>query len=202
MKTNLLTIVGSTPLADADNDNQEQDIDPNDLVRALSNNEWETAQVSELLTDSPDKILGVGYDYTTDTLTVRVKEKHFREVVTKREVLSFISSVYDPLGIVAPYILNGRQFFQQINELKISWNDTVPPEILEPFLKWKEKIIHLRKISIPRWTNPLGLEDSVNDLILFCDSSSVGFGYVGYVRRSLQGGVIRSVSPFCLEKHT
>ena len=176
------------PLADADNDNQEQDIDPNDLVRALSNKEWETAQVSELLTDSPDKILGVGYDYTTDTLTVRVKEKHFREVVTKREVLSFISSVYDPLGIVAPYILNGRQFFQQINELKISWNDTVPPEILEPFLKWKEKIIHLRKISIPRWTNPLGLEDSVNDLILFCDSSSVGFGYVGYVRRSLQGG--------------
>ena len=169
-------------------DDEDENLDPNDLVRALSNKEWEGTQVKELTTDSPDKILGVGYDYLTDNLTVRVKEKHFRDVVTKRQVLSFISSVYDPLGLVSPYILHGRQFFQLINESGISWNDPVPTAILDPFLKWKAKIIHLTNLKVPRWTNPLGLGDSINDLVIFCDSSAVGYGFACYVRRSLQGG--------------
>ena len=79
------------------------------------------------------------------------------------------------------------QFFQSINEANIAWNDPVPEEILTPFNLWKSKIIHLRKLRVPRWSNPLGLSDCLNDLVIFCDSSSVGYGYVAYVRRYLKG---------------
>ena len=165
----------------------DEEMDPNDLVSTLSN-DWEVAQAKELLNETPDKILGVGYDYETDEIAVRVKDKHFKNVSTKREVLSWISSVYDPLGIVAPYILKGRHFFQLINETGISWNDPVPEHILTPFNQWKDKVIHLRQLRIPRWTNPLGLENSKTELVTFCDAGCWGYGHCSYIRRSLQGG--------------
>ena len=180
---------GSVPPPSSDDDEEaEHDLD---AVSSLSNS-WECDQLKELLQEAPEKVLGVGLDYDTDMLTVRVREKLFKSVKTKSEVLSFIASVYDPLGLVAPYILKGRQFFQLINETAISWKDEVPDDILKPFLKWKESVIHLRLIKIPRWTNPLGLRDCQSDLVIFCDASSVGYGYCAYVRRYLQGGSDRS----------
>ena len=181
-----------TPPTDGTEQEQEQEQeDPIEMVSSLSH-QWELDQAKEFLEDIPEKILGVGYDYKTDEMAVRVKEKHFRTVITKRDALSWLHSLYDPFGIVAPYHLIGRQHFQLMNETEISWNDKVPDEILIPFNKWKDLIIHLRQIKIPRWTNPLGLEDCKSDLIIFCDSSATGWGHCSYVKRYLQGGSDRS----------
>ena len=166
---------------------KEQEQDPTELVSTLSN-DWESVQAKEFLNETPDKILGVGYDYETDCMAVRVKEKHFRDVKTKREVLSWIASVYDPLGLVAPYILKGRHYFQLINECGISWNDPVPEHILTPFNQWKDKVVHLRNLRIPRWSEPLGFSDCQRDLVLFSDSSAWAYGFTAYLRQSLQGG--------------
>ena len=173
--------------SDSEQEPEPEQEDPIEMVSSISN-KYELDQVKEFLHEIPEKILGVGYDYKTDEMAIRVKDKHFRTVNTKREVLSFISSVYDPLGLVAPFVLKGRQFFQQINESGISWNDQVPDEILIPFNKWKDLIVHLRKLKVPRWTNPLGLNDCKSDLIIFCDSSATGWGHCSYVKRYLQGG--------------
>ena len=68
--------------------------------------------MANMLTPEPtDKVLGVGYDFTTDEMCVKIGEKHLKPVVTKADLLSWISSVFDPLGLVAPYILKGRMFF-------------------------------------------------------------------------------------------
>ena len=171
-----------------------EEIDPNELVAHLGN-EFELEIMKDFLNEVPDKVLGVGYSYETDELAVRVGEKHLRVVNTKEEVLSFIMSLYDPCGFLGPHTLRGRQFFQLINEEDISWKDTVPDHILIPFTKWKESTIHLKKIKIPRWTNPLGLVDYASDLIIFCDSSAKGYGFCAYVKRySRTGGGESSVS--------
>ena len=190
--------LGSVPPTTPEDEEKETGRDLPE-VSSLSNS-WECELLKELLQEAPEKVLGVGYDYSSDMLNVRVREKQFKSVRTKSEVLSFIASVYDPLGIVSPYILKGRMYFQMINETDISWNDPVPEHILTPFLKWKDTIVHLRKIKIPRWTNPLGLADCQSDLIIFCDASSVGYGYCAYVRRALQGGSDRCSVSFLFGK--
>ena len=43
--------------------------------------------------DLGNKILGVGYNYEEDSLYVRVREKLFKPVETKRQLLSWISSI-------------------------------------------------------------------------------------------------------------
>ena len=136
------------------------------------------------LDDNPKaKVLGVGYCFKTDELFVRVPDKLDRDVYTKREVLSFVCSMFDPLGILAPYILKGRIHFQEINLIKIQWKEKVPEEILKKINKWKRDVKELRKIRIPRWTNTpdIGLHES--KLIIFCDASSVGYGMCAYIRR-------------------
>ena len=106
------------------------------------------------------------------------KEIAKREIETKQQALSFISSVFDPCGYASPYILDGRHFFQLINQSGIGWKDKIPEEILTPFLKWKNSIVHLKNLRIDRWTNLLGLEDSRCDLAIFCDGSQFGHTFV------------------------
>ena len=137
--------------------------------------------------DLGDKVLGTGYDFEEDVLYIRVREKLYRDINTKRQLLSWISQIYDPLGIISPYILKGRIFFQQVNLEGTKWNENVSEGILKEFSKWKAKVIHLRNYKIPRWTSTLGMEDSVSKLIIFSDASKVGFGVVAYTRRELKG---------------
>ena len=151
--------------------------------------------------DLGDKVLGSGYDFEEDVLYIRVREKLYRDIHTKRQLLSWISQIYDPLGLISPYILKGRIFFQQVNMEGIKWNEEVPEGILKAFSKWKAKVIHLRNYKIPRWTSTLGMEDSVSKLMIFCDASSVGFGVVAYTRRELKGSPDQSNTHEVLKVH-
>merc|ERR1711911_246479 len=89
------------------------------------------------------------------------------------------------MGLVSPYILTGRILFQKTNELKLGWNDVLPDNILKPFEKWRNKLNHLKRIQIPRWTNMLALEDARTDLIIFSDASLTGYGFTAYIRKYL-----------------
>ena len=46
----------------------------------------------------------------------------FTGVVTKRYLLKTIASVYDPLGILSPAVVNLELFFQEICNLKLDWD--------------------------------------------------------------------------------
>ena len=134
------------------------------------------------------KTLGVGYHNEGDYLYIRITDKAKIPVNTKVDMLRLVASVYDPIGLISPYVLIGRIYFQMVNDLKIGWEDELPPDIKVEFNKWRESIYGLRKIRIPRWTSILGYEDTENWLICYSDASLMGFGVVCYIRRSLRGG--------------
>ena len=49
--------------------------------------------------------------------------------LTRRGVLSTLSSVYDPLGLVAPVILGGKQILQELCRENAEWDDPFPEEL-------------------------------------------------------------------------
>ena len=199
-----------TDLDDDENEDRFKETEElqDELTAAFQNHDQGEKIANEFTKDPGNKILGVGYDYESDQLYVRVKEKLFGPIDTKRDLLSHIASIYDPLGFVGPYILVGRILFQELNlaqKIKQSkekgpevkgpvgkkskmnpWNEKVPGDILAKFEKWRKDIILLRNLKIPRWTSRLGMEDSVSKLILFCDASCKGYGMVAYVRRNVR----------------
>ena len=48
--------------------------------------------------------------------------------VTKRGILSTVSSVYDPLGMAAPFVLGGRLILQNLCKLELDWDDDIPDD--------------------------------------------------------------------------
>ena len=88
-----------------------------------------------------------------DEFYVRVPDKLDRKITTKRGMLKLIASVYDPIGLVSPYILRGRIFMQQANERLLDWDEPLPPEIIKPFKEWKASMPGLKDIRVPRWVS-------------------------------------------------
>ena len=62
-----------------------------------------------------------------DTLgfKIAIKEKP----LTRRGMLSTLSSIYDPLGLGAPFLLKGKQIIQTLWAQRFSWDDQVPQDM-------------------------------------------------------------------------
>ena len=46
-----------------------------------------------------------------------------QDVVTRRHILGFVASIFDPLGFVSPIIVAGKYRFQETTVLKLAWDD-------------------------------------------------------------------------------
>ena len=55
---------------------------------------------------------------------------------TRRGILSTISSIFDPLGFVAPLLLDGKSILQELCRLDVSWDDPIPDDIKIKWEKW------------------------------------------------------------------
>ena len=131
------------------------------------------------------RVLGVGYDKKQDVLFVRIPSQADKEVNTMTDVLSIVSSYFDPLGLSAPYCLTGRLIFQECNQRKLGWRDPLPLDLKKRFIMWLDHREGLRQISVPRWSSTWELVESRVDLCVFGDSSREAYGACAYLRRYL-----------------
>ena len=114
---------------------------------------------------------------------IRVTEKAKLPVTTKRELLRLTASVFDPFGLVSPFVLKGRQLFQTANEIQEDFDKRLPEDLIDEINVWKDSMVNLDRIRIKRWTNTDNLKLKRVDLCLLCDTSFDGYGFVGYIRR-------------------
>ena len=80
-------------------------------------------------------VLGLKWDHVTDTLVVsRGFSRKLKDSVTQRSVLSFVSSVFDPIGLVAPYTVRARLLLKDIWRFSgQQWDDPLPNELCRRF---------------------------------------------------------------------
>ncbi|XP_070566927.1 uncharacterized protein [Ptychodera flava] len=134
------------------------------------------------LSDLPvDRALGLQWDVEEDVFKFKVGKEVKDE--TRRGLLSVVASVYDPLGLVAPFILPAKQILQQLCKIGYNWDEKVPEEYLAGWQRWYNGILLLRDIAIPRCYKPqhFGRLESV-ELHHFSDASMEGYGVASYLR--------------------
>ena len=140
---------------------------------------------SQTPTDDERKVLGVRWDVRADELVIDVENIYdlLRQTVpTKRLVVSSVGRIYDPLGILSPVVVPFKIFFQELSQLKQSWDLPLSGEILD---KWKLTVKALegaRPIRIPRFYWP-GNDASLTTYRLcgFCDASMRAYAAVIYL---------------------
>ena len=74
---------------------------------------------------NPGKILGHSWDKwdkREDTLDLQIKKVSEDKPVTKRTILSQLGSIYDPLGLISPTVVQGKQIYREPCDENKGWN--------------------------------------------------------------------------------
>ena len=115
---------------------------------------------NDLLESLPEeRALGVWWNVENDTLRIKINLKE--KPLTRRGVLSVLSSNYDPLGFDAPFLLKGKQIMQKLCQLNLKWDEDIPDEISNEWLR-KENLPNFEIIYLRRCFKPLGFEKVVD----------------------------------------
>ncbi|XP_062415351.1 uncharacterized protein LOC134107519 [Pungitius pungitius] len=134
-----------------------------------------------------DRALGLQWCIETDTFKFKLKVKE--KPPTKRGMLSIISSVYDPLGFLAPLILPAKLLLQELCRTKCEWDDPIPPAFRQKWKKWLTDLEKVAYFKIPRCVKPEGFGRTVSaQLHHFADASENGYGTATYLRMQNMDG--------------
>ncbi|XP_006815778.1 uncharacterized protein LOC100370012 [Saccoglossus kowalevskii] len=102
---------------------------------------------------------------------------------TRRDILSVVSSVFDPIGLAAPFILPGKILLQELCHHGIGWDDEISKKDLQKWHGWEVDLPQLKKISVPRCFKPVDFGKVVSCQVHnFSDASERGYGMVSYLR--------------------
>ena len=128
-----------------------------------------------------ERALGVWWSIESDSLGFRIRLRP--QPATRRGILSTISSVYDPLGLAAPFILPAKILLQELCRSGIGWDEEISGKNLQTWQKWLQELPELEKLSIRRCYVPVEFKD-IQDCQIhnFSDASEVGYGMVSYLR--------------------
>ena len=76
---------------------------------------------------SETKLLGLTWDKEQDILKVTFRKE--KSVISKRNALSFLAKIYDPLGLVSPTTLLGKALYREMCEANIPWDADLPENL-------------------------------------------------------------------------
>ena len=107
------------------------------LSGTLPLSEKSAASINVDLDDtSIESALGIQSNPKTDTLQIKVSDRD--TAMTKRSILSYTSSMFDILGILAPLILEQKLTIQSLWKVKADWGDKeIPYSLKNHFERWK-----------------------------------------------------------------
>ena len=139
-------------------------------------------EVAEML---GGRVLGLGYNLAEDKISlsvplqyhmkgrIRQKEmvklgpKELEEIrqggrkFTRREALSLVMGVFDPLGLLSPVLLQGKLLLRRLyGQDKAGWDTDLPPEEKKLWGAWLQELAQGQEVFMERAVRPSGAEGS------------------------------------------
>ena len=143
-------------------------------------------------TAGTEKVLGQAWDSKSDKIRF-----DFGSIIsaagklkpTKRNVLSILSRIFDPLGIISPVLVSMKLLFQELCSSNHDWDDELHDEKKQKLNAWLDELSATKYIEIDRC-----LFKSPTEGILeyqfhgFADASNKAYSAVVYVLCRTQNG--------------
>ncbi|XP_068225252.1 uncharacterized protein [Palaemon carinicauda] len=136
-----------------------------------------------------DKILGLNWELSSDSLFVNLCKFETLQYVTKRQLLSLVSSCFDPLGMCVPILIKGKILIQEAWKENIGWDVKLPPSFLDRWNTLACELSELPTFKFPRCICWMG--DSYR-LHVFVDASTTAYGAVCYLSNNNQSNFVAS----------
>jgi len=136
------------------------------------------------------KTLGLDWHPEHDTFQFSV-QSITSQTKTKREVLSAISKLYDPLGLISPILIRAKLIMQATWTAGLNWDEPLTGRLRQLWYEYINDLKDVNTIQIPRRVIS---SNSANRLHLhaFCDASLKAYGACVYLQIEDRDGTFGS----------
>ncbi|XP_017468190.1 PREDICTED: uncharacterized protein LOC108360428 [Rhagoletis zephyria] len=108
--------------------------------------------ISHYLVEGKDvHALGLMWNTEDDFLTFTISMKKPPAALTKITFLSDASTLFDPLGLLAPATIRSKMWFQEIWRNNVGWDDLIPDSIATKWLEHRSELKLISNLKICRW---------------------------------------------------
>ena len=138
-----------------------------------------------------ERLLGMAWLPDADVFTFTLNFRHDIRILiegevvpSKREMLRVVMSIYDPLGLVAAFVIHGKILIQDVWRAGIDWDQKVPQDVFSRWKLWLAVLLKMGDVRIPRCYFPQYDPNSYRSLQLhiFVDASEQAFAACAYFR--------------------
>ncbi|XP_072389396.1 uncharacterized protein [Diabrotica undecimpunctata] len=126
------------------------------------------------------KTLGLFWNPKLDVFFFNVQPTANNSRITKRHILSAISKIFDPLGLLAAVTITAKIILQDLWRLKISWDEVVPMNIHTKWSNYQSQLVNLNKLQFPRYITVSNFTSI--QLHGFSDASTAAYGACIFIR--------------------
>ncbi|XP_055587983.1 uncharacterized protein LOC129740353 [Uranotaenia lowii] len=137
--------------------------------------------------DAPERVLGLLWDTMQDKLRFpTTMRKDIANLIeqglkpTKREVLRCVMSLFDPLGLLAPYLIFGKILMQEIWRKGLGWDEQIDDDSFELWCKWTKILENINDIGVPRCYFSMAVQEV--EIHTFTDASEAAYSCATYFR--------------------
>lgn len=141
--------------------------------------------------EKSDRVLGMLWQTADDELWFPMEMKvevqkvlESGERPTKRQMLRCLMGIFDPLGLLSVFLVHGKILLQDVWRAGLQWDEKVPEEIFERWMRWTSLFPTIENLRIPRCYFK-GATVPVYErlqLHIFVDASEAAFSAVAYFR--------------------
>ncbi|XP_053685689.1 uncharacterized protein LOC128735222 [Sabethes cyaneus] len=143
-----------------------------------------------------EKVLGLWWCTATDCFTFKINWSRLGDDLlkgercpTKREVLRIMMSIYDPLGLVAHYLMYLKVLLQEIWRSGVGWDENIDQKCLAKWQVWLRLLPEIENLKIPRCYRLCTSARNRTEVQLhtFVDAGENGIAAVVYLRFAEDG---------------
>ncbi|XP_058827450.1 uncharacterized protein LOC131687383 [Topomyia yanbarensis] len=146
-----------------------------------------TSNCLEVLQGLSDDQIGT-WEPEADYLRFHSQIRSSSEHPTKRSILSDITKLFDPLGLIAPVVVRAKILMQELWLLSCDWDDPVPEPIKSRWEIYHQELVKISEHHVNRYAF---LPSSFIQLHTFADASQAAYGACTYVRCEDDQGNVR-----------
>ncbi|XP_065076503.1 uncharacterized protein LOC135700040 [Ochlerotatus camptorhynchus] len=159
-----------------------------DVLTALGAVEVAEKNLDTAVDVANEKVLGMWWSTNSDVFSYKLFLERNMDILsgtrrpTKRELLRTMMSVYDPLGLIANYLMFLKMLLQEVWRSGVSWDECIAEREWEKWKIWLQFLPKLENLRIPRCYRQKTSVHSSVQLQIFVDASENGYAAVCYFR--------------------
>ncbi|XP_055644239.1 uncharacterized protein LOC129780226 [Toxorhynchites rutilus septentrionalis] len=138
-----------------------------------------------------ERVLGMLWSPTTDELSFSTQMNDEMQILirtdtrpTKRQVLRCVMTLFDPLGLLSPFIIHGKVLIQDLWREGTDWDEKVSDAVYVKWQRWIKMIEYISDIRIPRcyFSGATRITYQNSEVHVFVDASEVAYSCAVYLR--------------------